>query len=236
MSIVVLVIPYLLSAVAAYLIGSLSFSIIFTKLFDHKDVRDFGSGNAGATNVLRTSGKLPAIFTFLLDFLKSVAAICAAWAIFRYFSSAPDGKSLLTYLFTVNDPEISHYLLKYIAGFMCVLGHIFPVYFDFRGGKGVLASAGLVLMIDWRIFLIGVTCFAVVLAVTRIVSLGSIVALVSVPVSTAVIQIALRNPAGIVVEIFSVLLAALVIFMHRSNIRRLLNGTEPKFGGKAKQE
>lgn len=220
MDIAVIILPFLLTALAAYLLGSISFSIVFTKLFQHTDVRKYGSGNAGATNVLRTAGKLPALLTLIFDFLKCVLSILIGIYIF----------SLYPVPFITPDNTI----IRFIAGLSCILGHIYPLYFGFKGGKGVISSAALVLLIDWRLFVIGISVFIIMLAVTRIVSLSSITAVVSVPVATAVLQLIEHNSLIIANTFFAVLFAILVIYKHRSNIKRLLNGTEPKLGGAGK--
>lgn len=229
MTVFMQIIPYLLSALVAYLIGSISFSIIFTKIFKKTDIREHGSGNAGATNVLRTAGVLPALLTTLLDICKSILAICIAWEVFSHLTGT-GGPNLAAYLFTVNDHVFSHYMIKYIAGFFCVLGHIFPVYYGFHGGKGVLTSAGLMLVIDWRVFLCAIGLFILVVLLTRYVSLGSMIAAGSLPVWTLVFQLAMNNPDTVKLTLLAALLGGLLIFMHRSNIKRLCSGTEAKFG------
>ncbi|MFQ7750130.1 MAG: glycerol-3-phosphate acyltransferase, partial [Eubacteriales bacterium] len=145
-----LVLPMLLAAVAGYLLGSINWSIILTRLFKHKeDIRKYGSGNAGMTNVLRTVGKVPAILTFVGDFVKCVAAVLLAY--------------LIMYLaFFLLGLPVSYELVKagqYIAGMACVMGHIFPVYYGFRGGKGVVASAAMIALLDWRAFLLVIGTF-----------------------------------------------------------------------------
>ena len=122
----------LATVVIGYLVGSVSFSIIFTRLFDKKDIRTMGSGNAGFTNVLRSVGKLPSILTFIFDFAKGLLAVYLGMLIFQA-SGAP---------FIVKQCGI------YLAGVACILGHVFPLYFHFKGGKGVLTSAALILIID----------------------------------------------------------------------------------------
>ena len=135
-----LIAPSLIVAVISYLLGSLSFSIIFTKFFEKKDIRTMGSGNAGATNVLRSVGPKAAICTFIFDFLKGVASVLIGKLIFSMM--LPSGVLL---------PEMVQYG-TYIAGFSCVFGHMFPIYFGFRGGKGILTTAAIIALIDWRVF------------------------------------------------------------------------------------
>ena len=216
---------YLLTAVAAYLLGSISFAVIFTKLFIGRDIRDFGSGNAGATNVFRSVGIRAGICTFVCDFSKGAAAILLGRLIFKAF--APAGLA--------NDAEMSQ-LGACIAGLFALLGHIYPVFFGFRGGKGILTAGGIIFVISWQTLLMLLLIFAVIFLLTRIVSVGSIAVAVAYPILTTIYNI--RNYSadplnssryGVIMQIaVSVIMAAIVIYMHRSNIRRLMNGTESK--------
>ena len=140
-----LILPLLLVAAAGYLLGSISFAIILTRVFAHEDVRSHGSGNAGATNVLRVAGKKASALTFLCDFLK-----CALSVAIGYYA--------LHFICLANgiDPVLAR-LGMYAAGFCCIIGHMYPLYFGFRGGKGVVTAAAMILLLDWRVFLI---CFA----------------------------------------------------------------------------
>jgi len=205
------------SAAVSYLLGSISFSIIFTRLFIKKDVRDFGSGNAGMTNVLRTAGKLPAVLTLLGDFLKAVAAI--------YFSR---------WLFSFIDLSYISNSGTYIAGIFVLLGHIYPIWFGFRGGKGVLTCAGIFFVIDPPLCLICIAVFALIAFCTGYVSLGSIIAMSSAPILTIVVGLTMRthylSTASVLWQtVFVFVLAGISILMHRENIRRLINGTENCF-------
>lgn len=211
-----ILLPLFLVAVASYLIGSISFSIIFTHLAAGVDVREHGSGNAGATNVLRTAGKLPAIFTFLGDFLKCVAAILLAQFIIVVF-----GGGVIDELF-----------ICYYAGIFCILGHIFPIFFGFRGGKAVASTGALVVMVDWRIFLVAFVVFAIVIAITHIVSMSSILAVLTVPVTTYIFG-SLRQGKLLWLDVlFAIIVAFILIYKHRANIQRLCHGTEPRIGQK----
>ena len=145
-----LILPLLLSALVGYLLGSISFAILLTKAFAHEDVRAHGSGNAGATNVLRVAGKKASALTFLLDFCKCVASVLVGYFLVKHACVA-NGV----------DPEMAR-LGMYAAGFCCMIGHMYPLYFGFRGGKGVVTTAAMMLLLDWRVFLI---CFAVFLLV-----------------------------------------------------------------------
>lgn len=209
-----IILPFLLIAVISYLLGSISFSIIFTRLFRRFDVREKGSGNAGATNVLRTAGKAPALLTFIFDFSKGIAAILLSLFLFKKMGVSIGDDSLI----------------KFVAGLFCLLGHIFPVYFGFRGGKGVLTCAALIVLIDPRIFAIGISIFIIVLIITRIVSISSILGSLSFPVSTFVIHMADKSPYTAADTFFAFLIAAIIVYMHRSNIKRLIRGEESKLG------
>lgn len=146
-----LILPLLLVAAAGYLLGSISFAIILTRVFAHEDVRSHGSGNAGATNVLRVAGKKASALTFLCDFLK-----CALSVAIGYYA--------LHFICLANgiDPVLAR-LGMYAAGFCCIIGHMYPLYFGFRGGKGVVTAAAMILLLDWRVFLICFAFFALVL-------------------------------------------------------------------------
>ncbi|HEX2939345.1 MAG TPA: glycerol-3-phosphate 1-O-acyltransferase PlsY [Ruminiclostridium sp.] len=211
------IIAYILAAVAAYLLGSISFSIIITKQFAGTDVRRHGSGNAGATNVLRTAGKLPAVLTFACDFLKVVAAMIIAIAISSVMNLNGELRECL----------------KYTTGIFCMIGHIFPLYFGFKGGKGVTAAAAVMLLLDWRCFLIAITVFVILVAVTRYVSLGSVCAAASLPFITIALQLAGHQKYAVVNTLLVTCITAIIIAKHYRNIKRLLNGTEPKLHSKS---
>lgn len=212
------ILPFLLSSVAAYLLGSISFSILITRLFAGTDIRNHGSGNAGATNVLRTAGKLPAILTFLLDFLKCVAAILIAAFIAKQFN------------FSIEYAIV----LKYVTGIFCMVGHIFPLYFSFKGGKGVTTAAAIFLLLDWRCFVIAISLFIIIVTLMRIVSLGSILAAASTPLLTLFFQLPENRKTAIINTLLVSVIAIIVIVKHRENITRLLNGTEKRIGIKTK--
>ena len=142
---IVLVVMYSLgAALVSYLLGSISFAVLFSKLFAKKDVRDSGSGNAGMTNVLRTIGKLPAVLTLVCDLLKAIAAIFISRWIFSY----------LPFNEMVN-------VGAYVGGIAVVIGHIYPIFFNFRGGKGVLTCAGVFLVLDWKLCLVCIAIFLI---------------------------------------------------------------------------
>ena len=197
-------------AIIAYLIGSINFSVIFSKKFAGFDVREKGSGNAGSTNMLRSVGKGAAALTLLCDVLKGVVAILIAIGIGNLVQSADKG------------------LLVQIAGIAVVIGHTFPIFFGFKGGKGVATSLGILLMTNWQIGLICLVFALVLMVLTQMVSLGSCAAAVLFPVLTLFIKEHYIVAEGGNYFIYSVILAVIVLYNHRSNIKRMLNGTENK--------
>lgn len=216
-----LIAPSLIVAVISYLLGSLSFSIIFTKFFEKKDIRTMGSGNAGATNVLRSVGPKAAICTFIFDFLKGVTSVLIGKLI---FSMMLPSNILL--------PEMVQYG-TYIAGFSCVFGHMFPIYFGFRGGKGILTTAAIIALIDWRVFLVVIITFLITFMISKIVSLSSILAAIMYPVGTFFVNYFFEYKTGnmpfrfvIVTSVATLCMAIVIVIRHHGNIRRILNGTE----------
>ena len=201
-------------AIIAYLIGSINFSVIFSKKFAGFDVREKGSGNAGSTNMLRSVGKGAAVLTLLCDILKGVVAILIAIGIGNLVKDADKG------------------LLVQIAGVAVVLGHTFPIFFGFKGGKGVATSLGILLMTNWQIGLICLVFALVLMVLTQMVSLGSCAAAVLFPVLTLFIKEHYIVAEGGNYFIYSVILAVIVLYNHRSNIKRMLNGTENKLSFK----
>ena len=188
-----------LCIVVPYLLGSVNFALVISKVFYHDDIRKYGSGNAGMTNMLRTYGKLAAAGTLLCDMLKASLSVWFGMLMFGYIGG-------------------------YIAGFFCVLGHIFPIFFKFKGGKGVATTAAMVLTLDPLCFAILIVIFIIIVAATKYVSLGSVICCMAYPILTY--NLASWGQGFSV--IFSFLVAAVVIFMHRENIKRLRNRTENK--------
>ena len=168
----------IISAIISYLLGSLNFGIIISKSLSKDDVRSHGSGNAGSTNMLRNYGKKHAVMTIIGDMLKVAVAIFISFVIVRKMgniSLAENGGALILGI----DARM---FTKSFAGLFCVLGHIFPCFFGFKGGKGVATAGGMVFMIDWRIALILLAIFAIIVLITKYVSLGSIAMAVFYPV------------------------------------------------------
>ena len=200
-------------AVIAYLIGSINSSILISKAVTGKDIRTRGSGNAGATIMLRIMGKKYAVITLVIDILKGVVALLLAKLAINLgaYTSA-----------------------TYIAGVAVVLGHNFPVFFGFKGGKGVATSLGVVLLLDWKIGLITLVVALVVMAISKYVSLGSITAAVVFMV-LQIVKMAVTDAFDVSRLICVLILGGLLIIRHRANIARLANGTENKLGSKKKE-
>lgn len=215
-------IVYIIMLLIAYAIGSVNFSVIFSKKIAGFDIREKGSGNAGSTNMLRSVGKGAAALTLLCDILKGVVAIAIA--------------IILGNMIKDSNKE----LLLQIAGIAVVVGHTFPVFFKFKGGKGVATSLGILLMSNWQIGLICLVFALVLMAFTRMVSLGSCSAAVLFPILTLFIDtnytILTDGKSGKVYFIYSVILAGIVLFNHRENIRRILEGKENRISFKSKNK
>lgn len=213
-----LILSVVLAGVLAYLIGSINFAIIVSKLFAKKDIRDYGSGNAGMTNVLRTFGKLPAVITTVGDFCKGIIAVLLGHFMIQFIGGATDV-----------------FYADYLMALLALLGHCFPVFYRFKGGKGILVSAGIILILNPIVFLVILAVFIVVVAISKIVSLASISAAVAFPIATLVQGLMVHSELVWFDTLSALLIGGIVIFMHRSNIKRLLNGTENKFGKKKQQ-
>ena len=197
----------LLTMLLGYLLGSLPSGFLAGKWCKGIDLRTIGSGSTGATNVLRNVGKKPALVVFLVDVAKGAAAVLLAGA--------------LTQSNPLND------WIQVLAGLAALAGHIWPVWLGFKGGKAVATGLGLFLGLAWPV---GLACFGVFMAVfslSRIVSLASVVAAISLPLLMAAGS---DSNANLVVALVAMLL---VLWRHRSNIQRLINGTEPQVGGKS---
>ena len=193
----------LLCGVVAYLLGSLNFAVILSRVFHHDDIRNYGSGNAGATNMVRTYGRKWGIITFICDGLKAAVSV-----LFAMLLMGEGG--------------------AYIAALFAILGHIFPVYYKFRGGKGVAVAAISILCLNPLVFAILVVIFIAIVYASRYISLGSIICAFFYPM----LLNAFNTDKGFISTVISVLLAVIVIVMHRSNIKRLMNRTENKIGQK----
>ena len=218
----------------AYLTGSINTSVILSKSFYGEDVRYSGSGNAGATNMLRTYGAGIAVLTLICDVLKgALIVLLACWLDFLltdYLKVTPMSDFERVYLFGN---------LKYIAGAFVVLGHDFPIWFGFRGGKGVATSLGVILALNWQMGLILLAIAVSIMALSRYVSLGSVTAAVVYPfmVITYILAGEKKLSDNVTYLIMAFFLALLLIIKHHANIRRLKEGTESKlFAKKAESE
>lgn len=189
---------YILCAVLGYLLGSFSASILISKYIFRRDVRKSGSGNAGAANTARVFGIGAGLLTLLGDFLKCLIAM------------------LLT-------RALAGELGMCVGGMACMLGHCFPLYFRFRGGKAVATGAAVALLIDWRVLAIALAVYLLAAVLFRFASLASLCAAAAIPVSSLILSV---STPRLVLAIFTFVLVAV---MHRGNIARLLAGTEPKF-------
>lgn len=221
-----LILAILISAVLSYLLGSFNSSILVVRLLKHQDIREFGSHNAGLTNTLRCFGKGCAALTLVGDLAKGIVAVLLS-------------KGICELLGTGLTAQNDVHFIGYIAGIFAILGHVFPIYYHFKGGKGVLVGVSVFLGIDWKVFLCLIVIFAVVLAISKYVSLGSIIAAACCPVVTFLFQFWQRGDLPMWYLWLNTGLAALmgawVIYMHRTNIQRLKAGNENQFSFHSKK-
>ena len=199
-----------------YLLGSINTALIVSKLFFHDDVRKYGSGNAGTTNVLRTYGKKPAIITFVGDTLKGVLSVLVACAIFGHPITEYGYFHLIT--------------AAYMAAFFCIFGHIFPIFSRFRGGKGFATLAGVILALNPFLFLILLCMYLALVLLSHFISLSSVIVALFYPMMLSVVTTitTLHLPFGNDV-LFAVAMGVLITWAHRSNLRRIYDGNERKF-------
>lgn len=199
-SITLLAIP-----IAAYLLGSIPFGLLLTRAFGRGDVRKVGSGNIGATNVARAAGLLAGVFTLMLDVAKGAGAVLLAERL------SNDSASWMT-----------------VSAFAALLGHCFPIWLKFRGGKGVATATGIFLVLSPLACLAAVILFVLVVAFWRYVSLGSVSAAAAIPLLIYFLW-APRHAPPLTVTLGALAAALLIIYKHRGNLQRLLEGVEPKF-------
>ena len=205
-----------LVAVVAYFCGCFNGAVIVSKYILGDDVRNHGSGNAGLTNFYRTFGGPLTLVVILTDVLKAVVAILfGVW---------------IAKMIVVGDGFTGIVLARYWAGLFCLLGHMFPCMFHFKGGKGILSGGAIAIMIDWRIALVVWGGFLLLAVLTRYVSLGSCWAGASFPFATWFVY------HDVFLTVFGACLGCLILYMHRGNIQRLLSGTENKFSLHHKKE
>jgi glycerol-3-phosphate acyltransferase PlsY len=224
------------TAIISYLLGSLNSSIIVCKTLKGQDIRQVGSKNAGLTNTIRCFGKGAGALTLIGDLLKGIIAVVLSRIVFELMDIglAVDSADNLRILHGG-----STVFVGYIAGFFAILGHIFPVYYGFKGGKGVLVSSSILIVVDIRTFAIIIPLFLIISFSTRYISVGSISAATIYPFLTFVVQYYWRDMELqlVLTNVFLVAFTAvLLIYMHRSNVKRLINKTENKIKiGKPKQ-
>lgn len=216
------VVIILTTAIISYIIGSFSSAVVLSEAISGKDIRQEGSGNAGATNMLRVHGKLAGVVTLIIDALKGVVAVLVALLLNKW-------------LYSVDPGSIFNNNLQYVAGVFVVIGHDFPVFFGFKGGKGVATSLGVILMFRWEIGLIVFLAAILIMATTRYVSLGSISAAVIYAILVLGFMIGEKsfNPIFLTAVI---ILALMLIIKHHANIGRLMKGTESKLFSKKDKE
>ena len=212
----------LAAAAQAYLLGSIDTGILISKYLYHDDVRNHGSGAAGMTNMLRTFGKKAAALTAAGDVLKGVAAVCIGRWLFSFLPS---------------QGSVSPYLGVYLTAILAVVGHLKPLYFGFKGGKGVLVAGGAILAIQPVLMPFLAAIFLLCLLPTGMVSLGSITMAAAYPVLTLIYGLLRGLSTGdlVVCVVGAAIMGAMVIYMHRANIQRIREGKEYRFGQKHKQ-
>jgi len=214
------------ATVPSYVLGSLNGSIIASKLFYRKDIRDYGSGNAGLTNFFRIFGTGGALLVILVDMLKTIVPVLFSGWLFAYFMDMMPSASFPFGWFISES-----FFGQALAGFAVMLGHCYPLFYNFKGGKGVMAIGAVVIIIDWRLALIAWGTFILIILLTRYVSLGAILGSTAFPVSMAFLDI-----GGVAELSIIILCVVLVIVRHIPNIIRLAKGTEARVSFKRKRE
>lgn len=209
-----MILTALVTVIGAYLLGSISFAVIFSRAFVKKDVRGMGSGNAGTTNVMRAVGFLPGLLTFICDALKGFIACKSGEMIFDYISRN-----------SASEWAVPIYG-AYICGVFCMVGHILPLFFGFKGGKGVATAVGIFAVCCPKAIIIGLLAFSAVLIISRIVSLSSLVAAVTVVVLSMIFRD--TSAAFLPQAIMSASMGAMIFIKHSDNIKRLLSGQEKR--------
>lgn len=220
-----LILLLIITAIQAYVIGGINGAIITSKYFYKKDIRQYGSGNAGLTNFYRVFGKGGAALVVLIDVLKTVGPVIIGGLLFAHFLDADYFVGGNVGLFNLN------FFGSEYAGFFVMLGHSYPLFYGFRGGKGVMAMGTIIFFVDWRVALVAWGAFILLTLLTRYVSLGSVVGCAAYPISQALFG--LGGTWELLVAIAS---AALLTFRHRENIKRLFQGKESKLKLRRRKE
>lgn len=208
-------------SVAAYLLGSFSSALWFGKWFYKIDIREHGSKNAGSTNVLRVLGWKCAVPVFIADVLKSFVPAMFFVLIVNTFVSAESS------YYATEGSEL-YYLYQLLFGMLAIIGHIFPLFSGFKGGKGVASMLGIVLALDIVAASLALAVFIVVVLITRIVSISSMSAGLAFPVIVYLLSLINNETTSITLTVFSIIVALLLIITHKKNIKRLLKGEEPR--------
>ncbi len=203
-----------LSCIIAYILGSFNFAIFITKKFYNKNIKKLGSKNAGMTNVLRNFGKKPALMTLAGDMLKGFISILICNIIcFKFFTT----ESLI--------------IFKYVVLFFALMGHIFPIFYNFKGGKGILVVAGSLILVNLKVFLSLLAVFLIVFKISKIVSFSSLSCAFILPISTFLMNYfnhQLSTKTTITTTIMTTLISIIIIFAHKENMIRILEKKEPK--------
>ncbi len=216
------VICFAVMIIVPYFLCGINTAIIVTKIKTGEDIRKLGSGNAGLTNTYRTQGKTAALFVLLGDVAKGVLSVVIVNLVFIFVLGV-----------NCREPQNGWSWALYAAGLAAILGHVFPVYYGFKGGKGVLVTVSVLIAIYWipAVILLGI--FGVIVAVSKYVSLGSIIAGICYPFTVLIFGFIENDPSKYICFLFSAAIAAVIVFMHRSNIERLKSHTEKKLGQKS---
>lgn len=213
---------YAIMLIVPYLLCGINSAIIVTKIKTGEDIRTLGSGNAGLTNTLRTQGKIAALFVLLGDVLKGVLSILIVRFSFLWLAG-------------IDTTDLANGMnyVAFVAGLSAILGHVFPVYFGFKGGKGILVSVAVLMTIEWIPACVLLGIFIIVVAITRYVSLGSCIAAVLYPFTILGYGLLTGDPCVYINMVLAALIGILILFMHRGNLVRLKNHTEKKLGQKS---
>ena len=225
MDITVYILCYALAVIIPFMICGINSAIIVTKIKSGKDIRELGSGNAGLTNTLRTQGKAAALFVLIGDILKGVLSIILVHLIFKGLLSID------TY-----SPESGMSWVNYLSGIFAMLGHVFPIYYGFKGGKGILVTFAAMLAINWAAGVVPFILFAIIVAISRYVSLGSICAAAFYPFCVLFFSMLQGDSASWINFGLAAVIGATLIIMHRANIKRLITHTEKKLGQKSEEK